>query len=145
MSGLGIPVLKPFGGHAVYIDMDAFFADTDMRRSDYGGISLTALLLLKGIRLCELGAFAFGDDFPNNFVRCAIPRNKYELQDLYYVADCIKELYDRRHLLPRAVPTYGKDLSLRHFKARFELLPVSQPNTRPHDTNSAPVDRKRHI
>lgn len=121
MDSLGIPVLKPFGGHAVYIDMDRFFSDTDFKREDFGGISLTALLLLKGVRLCELGAFAFGENHPHNFVRCAVPRNKYEIEDLRYVADCVKALYDRRHELPRAVPVYGRDLSLRHFKARFEL------------------------
>jgi tyrosine phenol-lyase len=130
MKQLGIPILEPVGGHAVYIDVDEFFADTNMRREDFGGISLTALLLLKGVRLCELGAFAFGtynpktkkETFPKrNYVRAAVPRNKYERDDLYYVADCIKALYDRRHELPKAIPTYGRDKTLRHFKARFEL------------------------
>ncbi len=116
-----VPVLEPFGGHAVYIDIDRFFEGTSLKRSDFGGISLTALLLLKGVRLCELGVFAFGEDHPHNFVRCAIPRNKYEIQDLYYVADCIKGMYDQRDKIPAAIPVYGKDLTLRHFKARFEL------------------------
>lgn len=101
-----------------------------MKRGDFGGITLTGLLLLKGVRLCELGAFAFGtydphtenETFPeNNFVRAAVPRNKYELQDLMHVADCVKGLHNKRDELPRAVPIYGRDLTLRHFKARFEL------------------------
>lgn len=130
LAKLGIPVVEPFGGHAIYIDVDRFFEGTRMKREDFGGITLTALLLLKGVRLCELGAFAFGQYDskthteklpPHNFVRCAIPRNKYEIQDLYYVADCIKGLYDQRDRLPRAVPIYGRELSLRHFKAKFEL------------------------
>ncbi len=122
LSDLGIPVLEPFGGHAVYIDMDKFFEDTSHTRADFGGIAFTALLLLKGVRLCELGAFAFGEEHEHNFVRAAIPRNKYEIQDLYYVADCIKALYDKRHEIPKVKVTHGKDLSLRHFKARFELV-----------------------
>lgn len=126
----GVPVLSPFGGHAVYIDIDKFFEGTHMQKGDFGGVSLTALLLLKGIRLCELGAFAFGQYNPetqteqlpeNNFVRCAVPRNKYEIEDLLYVADCVIELYKKRDQLPKAVPVYGRDLTLRHFKARFEL------------------------
>jgi tyrosine phenol-lyase len=130
VSGLGVPIIEPVGGHAVYIDVDRFFADTKMRREDFGGISLIALLLLKGVRLCELGAFAFGVYNPKtkketlperNYVRAAVPRNKYEEQDLFYVADCVKELYDRRHELPKAIPIYGRDKTLRHFKARFEL------------------------
>ena len=125
-----IPVITPFGGHAIYFDMNRFFADTKSKPEDFGGIAFTALLLLKGVRLCELGNFAFGkfdsktgkEIFPkNNFVRAAIPRNKYELADLYYVGDCITELYKKRHQIPRAIPIYGRELSLRHFKARFEL------------------------
>lgn len=133
LAGLGIPLVKPFGGHAIYIDVDQFFQDTEIQREDFGGIALTGLLLLKGVRLCELGAFAFGkydpattaETFPiHNYVRCAVPRNKYEIQDLYYVADCVKGLYDQRKSLPRAIPVYGRDLSLRHFKAKFELRSI---------------------
>ena len=57
LAKLGIPVVAPFRGHAIYIDVDKFFEGTSMAREDFGGISLTALLLLKGVRLCELGAF----------------------------------------------------------------------------------------
>jgi tryptophanase len=131
LDKLGIPVIKPFGGHAIYIDVDKFFEGTRMKREDFGGISLTALLLLSGPRLCELGAFAFGKYDPKtkteklppfNYVRAAIPRNKYEEQDLFFAADCIKNLYDKRDEIPRAVPVFGKEKSLRHFKARFELI-----------------------
>lgn len=119
-----IPILEPCGGHAIYIDIDRFFADTKMKRDHFGGIALTGLLLLKGVRLCELGAFAFGEDHPHNFVRCAIPRNKYELEDLYYVGDCIAGMYEQRNSIPRAIPIYGRDVTLRHFKARFELAEI---------------------
>jgi len=130
LDELGIPVVKPFGGHAVYIDVDKFYQGTTMKREDFGGISLTALLLLNGPRLCELGAFAFGKYDPKtgketlppfNYVRIAIPRNKYEIEDLFYTADCIKNLHDKRDLIPKAVPIYGREKTLRHFKARFEL------------------------
>jgi len=130
LDELGIPVIKPFGGHAVYIDVDKFYQGTTMKREDFGGISLTALLLLNGPRLCELGAFAFGKYDPKtgketlppfNYVRIAIPRNKYEIEDLFYAADCIKNLHDKRDLIPKAVPIYGREKTLRHFKARFEL------------------------
>ena len=127
---LGIPVVQPFGGHAVYVDVDKFFEGTTMRREDFGDVVLSALTLLNGPRVCGLGAFAFGsydpktgkDTFPPfNYVRIAIPRNKYEIEDLFYCADCIKNLYDKRDQLPRAVCVYGKEKTLRHFKARFEL------------------------
>lgn len=134
-----IPVLEPFGGHAIYIDIDKFFKDTPLKREDFGGIALTGLLLLKGVRLCELGAFAFGINHPYNFVRCAIPRNKYEMQDLYYVGDCVKAMYEQRNKIPKAIPVYGKNLTLRHFKARFELVPCGARTSNP---ASSPIVKK---
>ena len=47
---------------------------------------------------------------------------KYEMADLKYVADCVKGLHDRRDQIPKAIPVYGRELTLRHFKARFELV-----------------------
>jgi tryptophanase len=125
----GLPVVTPIGGHAVYLDMNEFFADTDLKKEDYGGIAFTALLLEKyGIRACELGDFAFGsvdengdEHFPeNNFVRFAVPRNRLEEQDLEYVTACVKSLYENRHSIPAVRATFGKNATLRHFKARFE-------------------------
>lgn len=131
MIDLGIPVLTPIGGHAVYLDVNKFFEDTDLKPEDFGGISLTALLLAGyGHRACELGNFAFGSYDPDtgvesypevNFVRFAVPRLRYEQQDLDSVAEAVKALYDHRHEIPGIEVTYGKDLSLRHFKARFRF------------------------
>ncbi|MFA4872816.1 MAG: tryptophanase [Patescibacteria group bacterium] len=132
MKELGLPVLTPAGGHAVYMDMTEFFSDTRMRHEDFGGISCTALLLAAyGHRACELGDFAFGsydtvagkDNFPEvNFVRFAVPRLRYEREDLEAVAGAVKALYDRRDEMPPVRVTYGRDLPLRHFKARFEFI-----------------------
>lgn len=131
MQELGLPMLAPFGGHAVYLDMNAFFADTKKKSNDFGGIAFAALLLgLYGHRVSELGNFAFGsydkktkkETFPEvNFVRLAIPRLRYERQDLDAVADAAKALYENRHEIPNVKVIYGKELPLRHFKARFEL------------------------
>lgn len=131
MHAMGIPVLRPTGGHAVYLDVNKFFADTEMKPDDFGGIALTAVLLAAyGHRACELGHFAFGkydkkakkEIYPEvNFVRFAIPRLRYEKQDLDAVAEAVKALHDNRQTIPGVVVTSGRDLSLRHFKARFEF------------------------
>jgi tryptophanase len=131
MSSLGLPVLMPPGGHAVYIDVNKFFEGTALQPGDFGGVALCALLLAAyGHRACELGYFAFGsynaetheDSFPEmNFVRCAVPRLRYEKQDLDSVCAAIKALYDNRHHIPGVEVVYGRDLSLRHFKARFKF------------------------
>lgn len=129
MHELGLPVVMPIGGHAVYLDMDRFFEGTRMKPSDFGGISFTALLLgLYGHRAVELGNFAFGSYDPRkkkeipaevNFVRFAVPRLRYEKEDLDSVAYATHALYKQRDRIPAVKVLYGRDLPLRHFKARF--------------------------
>ena len=130
----GLPVLTPFGGHAVYLDMTRFFSGTALKPADYGGISFTALLLAAyGHRACELGNFAFGstdratgrERLPEvNFVRFAVPRLRYEEQDLSSVAEAAHALYEKRRSIPPVEVTYGRELSLRHFKAHFRFRPL---------------------
>lgn len=131
MHNQGIPVLRPIGGHAVYVDVDRFFNDTSMRPDDFGGVALCAVLLAGyGHRACELGNFTFGhydkekgqEILPEmNFVRFAVPRLRYEKQDLDSVIAAMKVLYEHRQDIPGVRVTYGRELSLRHFKARFEF------------------------
>jgi tryptophanase len=131
MKQQGLPILTPIGGHAVYLDVNRFFEGTQMQPGDFGGISLTALLLSGyGHRACELGNFAFGsydprtqeEKFPEvNYVRFAVPRLRYEQQDLEAATEAIRVLYDHRDQIPAVDVIYGKDLPLRHFKARFQF------------------------
>ncbi len=126
-----LPILTPTCGHAVYLDVNRFFGSTHIEPGDFGGISLTALLLSAyGHRGCELGAFAFGsfdqetqsEKLPEvNFVRFAVPRLRYEDADLESVAEALKLLHDSRNQIPGVEVTYGRELSLRHFKARFQF------------------------
>jgi tryptophanase len=125
----GIPIIRPIGGHAVYIDVDRFF-DGAGSDDEFKGISLTALLLIAGHRVCELGLYAFGSwDGQNevppeprvNYVRAAVPRLAYEDRDLQSVVEAMKVLADNRDMIPGVNVEYGRDLSLRHFKSRFSF------------------------
>lgn len=130
----GLPIIQPTGGHAVYLDVNRFFEGTKMQPGDFGGISITALLLSAyGTRGCELGYLAFGsydpvtkqEKFPEvNFVRFAVPRLRYEDNDLESVAESLKLLHDRRDRIPGVEITYGRELALRHFKGRFRFKKV---------------------
>ncbi len=131
LHNLGLPVMTPIGGHAVYLDVNKFFADTEMEPEDFGGVAFTAVLLAAyGHRAIEMGYFAFGsydketkkEKLPEfNFVRFAIPRLRYEKQDLDSVAEAVEVLYEDRDKIPPVRVTYGKELPMRHFKARFEF------------------------
>ena len=122
------PILQPIGGHAIYLKMDDFFNEKD--DGVFKGISLTALLLIAGHRLVELGLYFFGKCKNNkeeppvpriNYIRAAVPRLTYEDQDLFATTEAIKILYDYRDLIPGVNVEYGQDKTLRHFKSRFSF------------------------
>jgi len=125
----GVPIVRPIGGHAVYIDIDRFF-DGAGRDEDFKGIALTGLLLIAGHRFCELGLYAFGSsdgareippDPRVNNVRAAVPRLMYEDRDLFAAAEAVKILHDHRDRIPGVRVDFGRDLKLRHFKSRFSF------------------------
>ena len=127
---LGIPTIRPTGGHAIYIDVDRFF-DGAARDDEFRGISFTALLLIAGHRFCELGLYAFGSydgarEIPPeprvNNIRAAVPRLAYEDRDLLAAAEAVKLLHDHRDRIPAVRVEYGRDLKLRHFKSRFSFV-----------------------
>jgi tryptophanase len=126
----GVTIRTPPGGHAIYIDMDDVFPKLPPEQEDFKSISFTALMLIAGHRLGELGLYAFGkyryekEEPPDprvNYVRAAVPRLTYEDQDLFATAEAIKILYEHRDRIPGVTVTYGQDLLLRHFKSRFRL------------------------
>jgi len=50
-----------------------------------------------------------------------VPRLRYEKQDLDAVAEAMQVLHAHRGEIPGVRVTYGRDLPLRHFKAKFEF------------------------
>lgn len=129
LRAYGVPIVTPVGGSAVYLRVDDFFADTGVASDGFPGISLTALLLLMGHRFCELGHFAFGkwdgerEQRPEvNYVRAAVPRLVYEEADLANAAEAVGKLYAVRDSIPPVAVTYGRDLTLRHFKSHFVFV-----------------------
>ncbi len=132
LRGYDIPLMLPTGGHAIYIDIDRFFEGTGTHDDDLKGIGFTALMLLAGHRVVELGIYSFGrsqkgrevppDPRVNN-VRAAVPRLVYEDQDLFAAAESVRVLHENRDRIPGVEIEYGRDLPLRHFKSRFKFKP----------------------
>lgn len=123
-------VVKPVGGHAVYIDLDRFFDGTGLTDEQFPGISLTALLLVAGHRMCELGLYAFGRNVRGrelppeprvNNVRAAVPRLCYEAEDLKAAAEAVGMLYRQREEIPGVEVVFGRDRPMRHFFSRFRF------------------------
>ncbi|MHA2390883.1 MAG: tryptophanase [Promethearchaeota archaeon] len=127
----GLPVILPSGGHAIYLDMDKFFEDSNMSLSDFGGVGFTIELVKNyGIRAAELGPFAFEwDKKPPelqkgvlNLVRFAVPRNVYGQSHIDYAVAAITELYKNRDKIPKVKISRGATLRLRHFQTGLQPI-----------------------
>ena len=126
---VGVPIIEPPGGHAIYIDAGALFKH--IPQSEFPGQALSAALYLEGgIRSVEIGSVMFAYKDPDSgqmvypqleLVRLAIPRRVYTQSHLDYVVDILKKIADNRQAYRGYRITYAPEL-LRHFTARFEPL-----------------------
>ena len=129
----GVPILKPVGGHAVYLNAKEFL--THVPPSQFPAQALAVALYREyGIRGVEIGTVMFGKKDPVTgrtiypeleMVRLAIPRRVYTNMQITYVAESIIELHHRRDSIPWLRMTYEAPV-LRHFTARFEELPPTR-------------------
>jgi tyrosine phenol-lyase len=132
LDAAGVPVVKPPGGHAVFLDAAAFLPHVPAHR--YPGQSLAVELYLHGgIRSCEIGTVMFGRPSPDGgpdrtapleLVRLAIPRRAYTQSHVDYVLEAVVEVFARRRALG-GLCIVEQPEHLRHFTARFERLPVA--------------------
>lgn len=121
----GVPVLKPFGGHAIYLNALRFLPH--IPQSEFPAQALTVALYREaGIRGVEIGSLMFGReenghaDYPTlEMVRLAVPRRVYTSAQMKYVADSIIETYRTRDRIRGLKLTYAAPV-LRHFTARLE-------------------------
>ncbi len=122
----GIPVYRPAGGHAVYLDARAFLPQVPSDR--FPGQSLACALYLEGgIRSVEVGSVMFGRRTTEGtwkpaaleLVRLAFPRRAYTQNHLAYVVDRIEAVYRRRGELGGYRIAWEPPY-LRHFTAHFE-------------------------
>ena len=125
---MGVPIIRPVGGHAVYVDAKAFYPH--IPPENYPGQAMVCELYLKaGIRSCEIGSVMFGHHdadgvfFPAamELVRLAIPRRVYSQSHLDYVVETFSELLKERSQVRGYNITYQPHF-LRHFTAHFEQV-----------------------
>ena len=128
LESAGIPVVVPFGGHAVFIDARAMLAHLDPLQ--YPGQALACALYEEGgVRACEIGTVMFGlhpdgTETPAamDLVRLAIPRRTYTQSHIDYVIEVLTRVASRAASLP-GLRIVSQPRHLRHFTARFAPLP----------------------
>tara|TARA_B100000767_G_scaffold259272_1_gene268896 strand:- start:3129 stop:4505 length:1377 start_codon:yes stop_codon:yes gene_type:complete len=129
LDALNVPILKPFGGHAIYIDASKFVPN--IPKEEYRAQSLAIeLYIVAGIRGVEIGTLLADRDpltrdnrFPKlEMVRLAIPRRVYTLSHMEYVAVAIKKVFDTRDEAKSGYSIKWEAPIMRHFTIELEKI-----------------------
>jgi tyrosine phenol-lyase len=131
MADLGIPIIQPVGGHAVYIDARSFLPH--LPQSAFPAQALVVALYRGGaVRGVEVGSVMFGRKdaetgqaiYPElDLVRLAVPRRVYTNTHLRYVCDVLEVIRDQPEQVKGLKIVYEAPV-LRHFTARFQEIEV---------------------
>lgn len=126
LEQIGIPLVRPAGGHAAFIDAKKMLPHIPALH--YPGIGIVnALYLEGGIRGVELGSVMFahfdsqGKEIPSplELVRLAFPRRVYTQSHFDYIIEVIKEIWKNRSHISGYKITYQSKY-LRHFTCHFK-------------------------
>ncbi|MFQ5686753.1 MAG: tryptophanase [Candidatus Scalindua sp.] len=125
LSDAGIPIMRPIGGHAVFIDGKAFLPH--IKQKNFPSQSLCVEYYIEGgIRVIEVGTILAGRDqqtgkgiYPSlDLVRLAVPRRVYCSEHLDYVCETVVNVYKRREEVKGFEFDYESP-TLRHFLSTF--------------------------
>ena len=124
-----IPIIRPVGGHAVYIDAKRMLPH--IPQSEFPGQALVVeLYKAAGIRAVEIGSLMFAKKDPASgkeiyptleLVRLAIPRRVYTNMHMQYVSEAVNEINKKKDEIRGLKLLYEAEF-LRHFTAR--LAPI---------------------
>ncbi|MDB6068438.1 MAG: tyrosine phenol-lyase [Pedosphaera sp.] len=122
----GVPIVRPVGGHAVYLDAKAFYPQ--IPQDQFPAQTLASQLYLdSGVRAMERGIVSAGRDkntgkhhYPKlELVRLTIPRRVYTQAHMDVTAESVAAVYDARKKA-RGLKMVHEPKYLRFFQARFE-------------------------
>ncbi|HEX9892549.1 MAG TPA: tyrosine phenol-lyase [Gemmatimonadales bacterium] len=126
LTGWGIPIVEPVGGHAIFLDAKRFYPS--ITQDQFPAQTLAAQLYLdSGVRSMERGVVSAGRDpatgdhrYPKlELTRLTIPRRVYTQAHMDVVAESVRAVWETREgtegLRMVFEPRY-----LRFFQARFE-------------------------
>jgi tyrosine phenol-lyase len=129
----GVPIVRPIGGHAVFLDAAAILPQ--IPREQFPAQALAAALYLEsGIRAMERGAVSAGRDaatgenrFPRlELVRLTIPRRVYTQAHMDVTAESVEAVVENRKSVHGLAFAY-EPAYLRFFQARFTPVHAGVP------------------
>ncbi|MFQ5965006.1 MAG: tryptophanase [Candidatus Scalinduaceae bacterium] len=128
LSAAGIPIMKPIGGHAVFINGKAFLPH--IKQENFPSQTLCIECYIEGgVRSIEVGTILAGrnqkdgkDIYPRlDLVRLAIPRRVYCREHLDYVCKTVVNVYKRRDVIRGLEFDYESPI-LRHFLSTYKRI-----------------------
>ncbi len=128
LEQLGVPIVKPPGGHAIFVDARAMLGHIPPEKLPAQALCC-ALYEIGGIRSVEIGTVMFGKTDPAtgkeipadmDLVRLAIPRRVYTQSHIDYVIEVFGEVMKEKDSI-RGMRIVEQPPFLRHFTAKFEL------------------------
>lgn len=127
MMEYGIPIVKPIGGHGVFVDAKAFLPH--LSQDQFPAQALAAEIYIdSGVRTMERGIVSAGrkqngDNYHPKLelVRFTIPRRVYTQAHMDVIAESAASVYDRRKTIKGLKMVYEPKY-LRFFQARFQKL-----------------------
>jgi len=136
----GVPVMRPIGGHGVFLDARAFLPHIPQTQFPAQALA-AALYVNSGVRAMERGAVSAGRDpeTGNNrlpkleLVRLTLPRRVYTQAHMDVTAESIIDLWEKRDRICGLEFAYEPQ-NLRFFRARFQ--PVYGTRVLQDDTES---------
>jgi tryptophanase len=125
----GIPVQIPVGGHAVFIDAGRFLPQVPAEEFPAQRLAVE-IYLEGGIRGTEIGTLMADRDpvtrknrYPElELVRLAVPRRVYTDNHMDYVAEAVKNVWERRQKITRGLAIKWEAPIMRHFTVELDLL-----------------------
>ena len=127
LEALGVPIVRPTGGHAVFIDARRLLPHIPPKGSP-GQALAVALYEEGGIRSCEIGTVMFGlrpdgteVEAPMDLVRMAFPRRVYTQSHADYIIEVFEQIVAKKDAMKGFRITW-QPAAMRHFTAKFAPL-----------------------
>ncbi len=118
LDELGVPLIRPSGGHAVYVDAGKFFSH--IPKDNFPGQALVVALYQEGgIRSVEIGSLMLGVTSKPELVRLALPRRTYTQPHFDYVAETFKKIITNKKRY-KGFEIVWQPSSLRHFTCKLK-------------------------
>lgn len=125
----GIPVQKPIGGHAVFVDSTEFLKHINIKEFRAQTLAIE-LYIESGVRGVEIGALLADRDpvsrknrFPKvEMLRLTIPRRVYTYKHMDYIAAALNNVFERRNDIKNGVKIIYEAPIMRHFTVELDRI-----------------------